>query len=409
MKAALFDMDGVICNTQTLHNLCYKEIAMEKYGKVLTDETCKKFEGLIRREVATLFLHEMGLTPTKTLIEQTGEEKNARYLALIKEKGASLLFPGIVPLLKRLQDNNIPTAVASASANAALIIEKTGLSPYFQYIVDASKVKKGKPNPEIFLSAAAALSQKPKDCVVYEDAKQGVQAARDGGMFAVGIGQNGERSLKSLEDPRCYLGLYDQIKEDAHNAELFIIEINGREESQEQLLLSPISDRTSSQAQQREIHEDYRSYQAPLLDGTISIQQYCKHREALSQKPIDLDRVLASFSPLFPLPIIQMVHTLKAHKKRVVLALNTFSPFEKIYQEQEEYALFDHVYMSCHLGLHLPQASFFHAILAHEKVTAEKTFYVGNSKESRITAGNMNIESLLYSGADTQKALSSLF
>ena len=83
MKAALFDMDGVICNTQTLHNLCYKEIAMKKYGKVLTDETCQKFEGLIRREVATLFLQEMGLTPTKTLIEQTGKEKNALYLAKI--------------------------------------------------------------------------------------------------------------------------------------------------------------------------------------------------------------------------------------------------------------------------------------------------------------------------------------
>jgi len=270
-------------------------------------------------------------------------------------------------------------------------------------------VKKGKPNPEIFLCAAAALSQKPKDCVVYEDAKQGVQAARDGGMFAVGIGQNGERSLKSLEDPRCYLGLYDQMREDAHNAKLIIIEINTMEETQKQLVLSLISSLTPNKEQQREIHEDFLSYKAPLLDGVISVQHYGKHREALSQTPIDLGLENASHPPLFPLPIMQLVHTLKAQKKRVVLALNTFSPFDKRYQNQAEYAVFDHVYMSCHMGLHLPQASFFHAILAREKVAAETTFYVGDNKESRITAGNMNIRSLLYSGVDTQEILSSLF
>jgi len=409
MKAALFDMDGVICNTQTLHNLCYQEIAKEKYGKVLEGETCKKFEGLIRKEVASLFLKEMGITPTAALIKQTGEEKNARYLAKIKEKGPSLLLPGIIPLLNKLHRNNIPLAVASASANATRVIEKTGLTHYFSYIVDAAKVIQGKPNPEIFLCAAAALSQKPKDCVVYEDAKQGVQAARDGGMFAIGVGQKGERSLKSLEDPRSYLGLYDQIEEDARDKDLYIFELNDIMEENEDHVLSLFSSLNENEEELRAGKEDYRSYSAPLLDGTISFQQYLQHREKLSGKTLQTARVLSKSTPLLPAHIIHVIKALKAHHKRVVLARNTFSPFEERYQNQEICALFDHVYSSCHLGVHLPQTAFFNAILEQEKIAGERAYFIGSSEENRITAGNIKIHSLLYRGADAQKSIDKVF
>jgi beta-phosphoglucomutase len=99
------------------------------------------------------------------------------------------LFPGVLPLFQRLKDAGLKTALASASKNAALVLQKLGISHCFDYVADANLIKQGKPDPEIFLTCAQALGLAAEHCIGLEDAPAGVTAIKAAGMYAVGIGE----------------------------------------------------------------------------------------------------------------------------------------------------------------------------------------------------------------------------
>jgi beta-phosphoglucomutase len=101
---------------------------------------------------------------------------------------ASEILPDVPKILQFLKENNIPIALGSASKNAQPILEKVGLLHYFDTIVDGNNVTKAKPDPEVFLLAAKQLGVKPEDCVVFEDAVAGVEAANAAKMISIGIG-----------------------------------------------------------------------------------------------------------------------------------------------------------------------------------------------------------------------------
>jgi beta-phosphoglucomutase len=95
----------------------------------------------------------------------------------------------VVDFLKALKADGFKIALGSASKNAQLILERTALLPYFDAIIDGRHVTNGKPDPEVFLKGAEALGVKPEECVVFEDAVAGVEAAKNGNMLCVGVGQ----------------------------------------------------------------------------------------------------------------------------------------------------------------------------------------------------------------------------
>lgn len=99
------------------------------------------------------------------------------------------LLPGIASLLKELKKEGVKTALASASRNAPEVIKRLQLEKDFDVIVDSGKICMGKPDPEIFFSAADQLNISYRNCIGIEDAQVGIEAIKNAGMFAVGIGR----------------------------------------------------------------------------------------------------------------------------------------------------------------------------------------------------------------------------
>ena len=99
------------------------------------------------------------------------------------------LLPGILPILRYLKENNQLIALGSASKNARPILEKTGILPFFDAIVDGNDVTNAKPDPEVFLQAAKILGAKNENAIVFEDSVAGVQAANTAKMTSIGIGE----------------------------------------------------------------------------------------------------------------------------------------------------------------------------------------------------------------------------
>ena len=115
-------------------------------------------------------------------------EKNLDYLEFIKNMDESEILPDVPKVLEFLKERNIPIALGSASKNAQPILEKVGLLSYFDTIVDGNNVTKAKPDPEVFLLAAKKLGVDANNCVVFEDAVAGIQAANAAQMTSIGIG-----------------------------------------------------------------------------------------------------------------------------------------------------------------------------------------------------------------------------
>lgn len=137
-----------------------------------------------------------GFSPDQKLL--WANRKNEYYKELINTMTPADLAPGAGALLKDLKAKSIKTGLASVSKNAATVIEKLQIRDYFDYTADAAKIKKGKPDPEIFLTVAENLQVAVKSCIGVEDAAAGIAAIKAAGMFAVGIGDH--RILKEADE-----------------------------------------------------------------------------------------------------------------------------------------------------------------------------------------------------------------
>jgi beta-phosphoglucomutase len=118
------------------------------------------------------------------------ERKNEYYLGLIKNLNQSHILPGILDLLRELKEAGIKTGVASSSSNAKTVLERLGIIDCFNHVVDVAKIRKGKPDPEIFLMAARELDVPSECCAAIEDGEAGLQAIQAAGMFSVAIGSH---------------------------------------------------------------------------------------------------------------------------------------------------------------------------------------------------------------------------
>lgn len=187
-KACLFDLDGVLVDTAIYHFQAWKMLG-ENFNYQLSEEQNEQLKGVSRVESLNRILDWASYTATEEQKEIWLKEKNDNYLQLITHMNPSEILPGVVDFLGQIKADGYKIALGSASKNAEIILEKTNLMPWFDLIIDGNKVSKSKPDPEVFLKGAEGLELLPSECIVFEDAQAGVQAAIAGGMKVIGIGE----------------------------------------------------------------------------------------------------------------------------------------------------------------------------------------------------------------------------
>jgi beta-phosphoglucomutase len=187
-KACLFDLDGVLVDTAIYHFQAWKMLG-ENFNYQLTEEQNEQLKGVSRVESLNRILDWANYSATPEQKEAWLIEKNENYLQLISNMNPAEILPGVLDFLGQIKEQGYKIALGSASKNSEVILTKTGLLPWFDVIIDGNKVTKSKPDPEVFLKGAEGLGFQPEECIVFEDAQAGVEAAKKGGMKAIGIGE----------------------------------------------------------------------------------------------------------------------------------------------------------------------------------------------------------------------------
>lgn len=184
IKAVIFDMDGVIIDSEPLHYKVFKEYLHSKWGMSITDEEYSTFIGATNYHMYAVLKEKYQLAEEVTALVEEYEEKCSAYLTESKTEKPIL---GVDVLVKNLYQNNIRLALASSSPkkNIKLVLEMFGLAPYFEVVVSGQEVVNSKPSPDIFLRAAKLLNLLPEECLVFEDSKNGVAAAKEAGMKCI--------------------------------------------------------------------------------------------------------------------------------------------------------------------------------------------------------------------------------
>jgi len=188
IKAVIFDLDGVIVDTARFHFRAWQRLA-ESLGIPFTPKDNEQLKGVSRAESLEriLAMGDQQLEPEEK--QRLMDRKNDWYRASIGQMDADDILAGVMDFLEALKAMEIPMAIGSSSKNTPLILERIGLQDYFNAVVDGNSISKGKPDPEVFLKGADALGIDPQCCLVFEDAAAGIEAARNAGMFCVGVGE----------------------------------------------------------------------------------------------------------------------------------------------------------------------------------------------------------------------------
>ena len=188
-KCGIFDLDGVLVDTAKYHYLAWKQLAAQ-LGFEFTLEQNEALKGVSRMRSLEILLADGGLTGkfTDAEMEKLAAEKNEIYVRYIRELKQEELFPVVVETFRAMKAADVKIALGSASKNASMILDRLQITPYFDAIIDGTKVTKAKPDPEVFLLAAQELGIAPCDCVVFEDSQAGIEAAKSADMLAVGVG-----------------------------------------------------------------------------------------------------------------------------------------------------------------------------------------------------------------------------
>ena len=182
VQAVIFDMDGVIFDSERLVIECWQVIA-EKHNIPDIVEICMRVQGNNRQETGKRFREKYGNDfPYDTYKKEVTALFRERY-----GEGRLPLKPGVVKILEELKRNNIPLALASSTRSdiVKLEMEEANLLPYFDAVLGGDMVPRSKPEPDIFLAAAAALEADATCCYVLEDSHNGIRAAYRAGMHPV--------------------------------------------------------------------------------------------------------------------------------------------------------------------------------------------------------------------------------
>ncbi|MFH1511833.1 MAG: beta-phosphoglucomutase [Bacillota bacterium] len=187
IRGLIFDLDGVIVDTAKYHYLAWKELA-DSLGIRFTKKDNERLKGVSRVRSLEIILEIGGLTLNQAQQQAYRTQKNDRYLEYIHKLKEEEILPGARQFLLDARAAGYQIALGSASKNAMLILEKLKIAQLFDAVIDGTSVTKAKPDPEVFLKGAEALHVPAGECVIFEDAEAGIEAAHNAGMKAVGIG-----------------------------------------------------------------------------------------------------------------------------------------------------------------------------------------------------------------------------
>lgn len=187
LRGVVFDLDGVLTDSAELHFKAWQMLARE-LDVPFDREVNERLRGVDRMRSLEIILERSFVTYTAAQKEELAARKNSTYQVLIAGVTPADLLPGVTRLLDEIRVLGLPLALASASRNAPALLERLGLTERFAVVVDPGTLERGKPDPEIFERAAAALGLDTDECVGIEDAGAGVAAILGAGMAAVGVG-----------------------------------------------------------------------------------------------------------------------------------------------------------------------------------------------------------------------------
>ena len=211
MKAAIFDLDGVIVNTVPLHFKAWQKMFSE-YGKEFSFEDYKeKVDGIPRTDGAKAILTDLD----EGGLKKAADKKQGYFLEYLNSEEIPV-YKTTVDLIKAIKKEKIKRGAISSSKNCLPVLKKINLTDLFDVIITGNDITKGKPDPQVFFMAAEKMSAEPGLCVVFEDAVLGVEAAKRAGMKCVGIDRYGEpKRLKKADLVVSDLGEVDieKIKE----------------------------------------------------------------------------------------------------------------------------------------------------------------------------------------------------
>ncbi len=188
-RAVLWDMDGTLVDSAEYHWQAWRDTMAHERSPI----THEQFLATFGQRNDSILRQWLGEKATPELIQRLGDAKEALYRQHVREHGIAPL-PGAFQWAQLLHRQGWRQAIASAAprANIETILDVLHASGYFQAIVSADDVHRGKPDPEVFLTAATELGVAPKSCIVVEDAEHGIEAARAAGMKSIGVSQNGK-------------------------------------------------------------------------------------------------------------------------------------------------------------------------------------------------------------------------
>ncbi|MEK3734844.1 MULTISPECIES: HAD family hydrolase [Paenibacillus] len=184
LKAFIFDMDGVIIDSEPLHFEVDIQV-MNDFGTSITREKLEQYVGMTNPEMWASIKDEYRLTQS---VSEIIEYQLSNKISILTSKEMEPI-EGIRELLDALKANGIPAAIASSSPPVFIeaVLRKFGLQDHFDAVVSGEEVEKGKPAPDVYLKAAELLGVEPQHCMVLEDARHGVAAAKAAGMTCIGF------------------------------------------------------------------------------------------------------------------------------------------------------------------------------------------------------------------------------
>lgn len=185
VRGLIFDLDGVITDTAELHYEAWQRLA-DDAGLPFDRQANDALRGISRRESLNRVLGRRSVTEAEAT--ELMDRKNRYYRELLETLTPNDVLPGSIELVEAARARGLRVALASASRNAREVLQRLGIADRFDAVCDGHTVEAAKPAPDLFLAAAAALGLPAGECVVFEDAADGVAAAHAAGMAAVGIG-----------------------------------------------------------------------------------------------------------------------------------------------------------------------------------------------------------------------------
>lgn len=187
-KAIIFDLDGVITDSAKYHFAAWKTLA-DSMGYKFTEEDNERLKGVSRLDSLNIILEINNALDAFTLEEKETlcTKKNDNYVELIGSVTPDDMLPGVAKFMADAKSAGLKLAVASVSKNAPALLTSLGIIDEFDYIADAKKISRSKPDPEIFSVCAEALGIAPEDCIGVEDSQAGIEAIRAAKMTSIGI------------------------------------------------------------------------------------------------------------------------------------------------------------------------------------------------------------------------------